>query len=106
MDADDRAAILRAYVGNRTNRRHKPGRALERTGYRFDVLADYGATVVKVGPTPKDGAVQIRGVPQMKKSLSEIARVSAALRMNDPSRSSTKPAFFTSASRTICGDFL
>ena len=24
-------------------RRHKPGRALERTDYRFDVLADYGA---------------------------------------------------------------
>ena len=25
------------------NRRHKPGRAFERTRYRFDVLADYGA---------------------------------------------------------------
>ena len=25
------------------NRRHKPGRAFERTSYRFDVLADYGA---------------------------------------------------------------
>ena len=25
------------------NRRHKPGRAFERTGYRFDVLGDYGA---------------------------------------------------------------
>lgn len=43
MSADDRAAILRAYVGDRTNRRHKPGRAFERTRYRFDVLADYGA---------------------------------------------------------------
>ena len=31
MTADDRAALLRAYVGNRTNRRHKPGRAFERT---------------------------------------------------------------------------
>ena len=27
----------------RGNRRHKPGRAFERTSYRFDVLADYGA---------------------------------------------------------------
>ena len=27
----------------RANRRHKPGRAFERTSYRFDVLADYGA---------------------------------------------------------------
>ena len=43
MSADDRAAILRAYLGERTNRRHKPGRAFERTRYRFDVLADYGA---------------------------------------------------------------
>ena len=43
MSADDRAAVLRAYVGTRANRRHKPGRAFERTSYRFDVLADYGA---------------------------------------------------------------
>jgi thymidylate synthase ThyX len=43
MSADDRATILRSYVGDRTNRRHKPGRAFERTRYRFDVLADYGA---------------------------------------------------------------
>jgi len=43
LSADDRAALLRAYVGDRTNRRHKPGRAFERTSYRFDVLADYGA---------------------------------------------------------------
>ena len=43
MSGDDRAALLRSYVGNRANRRHKPGRAFERTSYRFDVLADYGA---------------------------------------------------------------
>jgi thymidylate synthase ThyX len=43
LSPDDRAAILRAYVGARANRRHKPGRAFERTSYRFDVLADYGA---------------------------------------------------------------
>jgi thymidylate synthase ThyX len=43
MSADDRAAVLRAYVGDRRNRRHKPGRAFERTSYRFDVLTDYGA---------------------------------------------------------------
>ena len=38
-----RADVLRAYVGRRANRRHKPGRAFERTAYRFDVLGDYGA---------------------------------------------------------------
>ena len=43
MSVGDRAALLRAYTGNRGNRRHKPGRAFERTGYRFDVLTDYGA---------------------------------------------------------------
>ena len=39
----ERAALLRAYIGDRENRRHKPGRAFERTDYRFDVLSDYGA---------------------------------------------------------------
>jgi thymidylate synthase ThyX len=43
MTTDERLAVVRAYVGERTNRRHKPGRALERTDYRFDVLSDYGA---------------------------------------------------------------
>ena len=43
LSPDDRAALLRAYVGGRGNRRHKPGRAFERTAYRFDVLTDYGA---------------------------------------------------------------
>jgi thymidylate synthase ThyX len=43
LTAAERAAVLAAYVGKRTNRRHKPGRAFERTSYRFDVLADYGA---------------------------------------------------------------
>ena len=35
--------VLHAYVGDAANRRHRPGRAFERTSYRFDVLADYGA---------------------------------------------------------------
>ncbi len=43
MPTDDRIALMRAYVGERVNRRHKPGRAFERTSYRFDVLGDYGA---------------------------------------------------------------
>ncbi|MBI2834559.1 MAG: FAD-dependent thymidylate synthase [Acidobacteria bacterium] len=43
MTTDDRVRVLRAYVGDRGNRRHKPGRAFERTRYRFDVLGDYGA---------------------------------------------------------------
>jgi thymidylate synthase ThyX len=43
MPATERAAVLRAAVGDRQNRRHKPGRAFERSSYRFDVLTDYGA---------------------------------------------------------------
>jgi thymidylate synthase ThyX len=43
LTPQQRADVLRAYVGRRGNRRHKPGRALERTSYRFDVLTDYGA---------------------------------------------------------------
>lgn len=43
MSIGERASVLAAYVGNRTNRRHKPGRAFERTSYRFDILTDYGA---------------------------------------------------------------
>jgi thymidylate synthase ThyX len=43
MSGDERVAVLRAYVGDRSNRRHRPGRAFERTSYRFDVLTDYGA---------------------------------------------------------------
>ncbi|HVM03168.1 MAG TPA: FAD-dependent thymidylate synthase [Acidimicrobiales bacterium] len=43
MAADEKAAVVRAYAGERSNRRQKPGRALERSAYRFDVLSDYGA---------------------------------------------------------------
>ncbi len=43
LGVDERVSLLRAYVGDRQNRRHKPGRAFERSGYRFDVLSDYGA---------------------------------------------------------------
>lgn len=43
LSTDERRSIVDAYVGDRQNRRHKPGRALERIDYRFDILSDYGA---------------------------------------------------------------
>ena len=43
MTDEQRSAILAAAVGERQNRRHKPGRGFERIDYRFDVLSDYGA---------------------------------------------------------------
>tara|TARA_Y100001970_G_scaffold179520_2_gene218550 strand:+ start:36257 stop:37864 length:1608 start_codon:yes stop_codon:yes gene_type:complete len=42
MTATQRIDLVRRYVGERGNRRHRPGRALERLDYRFDVLGDYG----------------------------------------------------------------
>ena len=43
LGPEERRRVLQAYIGARENRRHKPGRAFERTAYRFDVLGDYGA---------------------------------------------------------------
>jgi thymidylate synthase ThyX len=35
--------LFDAYVGDRLNRRHKPGRALEAATYTFEVVSDYGS---------------------------------------------------------------
>ena len=43
LGQEDRVALLAAYVGDRRNRRHRPGRAFERTDYRFELVTDYGA---------------------------------------------------------------
>jgi thymidylate synthase ThyX len=39
----ERANLMAKYVGERQNRRHRPGRAFERTDYRFELVTDYGA---------------------------------------------------------------
>jgi thymidylate synthase ThyX len=43
LDDASRRELFMTYVGDRTNRRHKPGRAFERTSYRFELVTDYGA---------------------------------------------------------------
>src|SRR5665213_1646853 len=43
MSKDQRAELFTTYVGERKNRRHRPGRAFERTDYRFEIVSDYGA---------------------------------------------------------------
>ena len=43
MSEAERVAVVERYAGERHNRRHKPGRALERCSYRFDIVSDYGA---------------------------------------------------------------
>jgi len=39
----ERMDVIQAYVGDRTTRFHRPGRAFEETYYTFDILADLGA---------------------------------------------------------------
>lgn len=39
----EKDALFAAYLGDRQNRRHRPGRAFERTDYRFEIVGDYGA---------------------------------------------------------------
>lgn len=34
--------VIQAYMGERLNRRHRPGRALETVHYSFDLMCDYG----------------------------------------------------------------
>jgi thymidylate synthase ThyX len=43
LDRDERAQLLTALVGERANRRHRPGRGFEALRYRFEVVSDYGA---------------------------------------------------------------
>ncbi|MGB4966982.1 MAG: dTMP kinase [Candidatus Saccharimonadales bacterium] len=39
---DKRAEVFAAYMGDRLNRRQRPGRALENIHYTFDLVCDYG----------------------------------------------------------------
>ncbi len=43
LNHEEKVELLRAYIGDRRNRRHRPGRAFERTDYRFELVTDYGA---------------------------------------------------------------
>jgi thymidylate synthase ThyX len=69
LGADERAQLLADLVGERANRRHRPGRGFEALRYRFEIVSDYGAfrdlqrhrmlTVQWQGLTPDLGA----GIP-------------------------------------------
>jgi thymidylate synthase ThyX len=43
LDREERAQLLAALVGDRANRRYRPGRGFEALRYRFEVVSDYGA---------------------------------------------------------------
>jgi thymidylate synthase ThyX len=43
LSPQQRQQIIETSAGDRTNRRHRPGRGWERPAYRFDIVSDYGA---------------------------------------------------------------
>jgi thymidylate synthase ThyX len=43
LSADERTTLLADLVGERKNRRHRPGRGFEALRYRFEIVSDYGA---------------------------------------------------------------
>jgi thymidylate synthase ThyX len=43
LGPDERAHLLNDLIGDRANRRHRPGRGLESLRYRFEIVSDYGA---------------------------------------------------------------
>ena len=43
LSTQERAQLLADLVGDRANRRHRPGRGFEALRYRFEIVSDYGA---------------------------------------------------------------
>ncbi len=43
MTTEERAELMATVVGERRNRRHRPGRGFESVSYRFEIVSDYGA---------------------------------------------------------------
>jgi thymidylate kinase/thymidylate synthase ThyX len=41
-DYADKEKVFKTYIGERLNRRHKPGRAIEKAYYSWDLVCDYG----------------------------------------------------------------
>jgi thymidylate synthase ThyX len=43
LDSNERSQLLSELIGDRRNRRHRPGRGFEALRYRFEIVSDYGA---------------------------------------------------------------
>ena len=43
LEPAERVELLRELIGERENRRHRPGRGFETLRYRFEIVSDYGA---------------------------------------------------------------
>ncbi|MBI3984044.1 FAD-dependent thymidylate synthase [Candidatus Microgenomates bacterium] len=42
LSIEQKLAVMHAYMGEPTNRRHRPGRALERSNYGWGIVSDFG----------------------------------------------------------------
>lgn len=42
LSYDQKLSIMQTYMGERLNRRHRPGRAIEKAHYSWDIVCDYG----------------------------------------------------------------
>jgi len=89
LGAPEREALLADLVGERGNRRHRPGRGFEALRYRFEIVADYGAfrdlqrhrmlTVQWQALTPDLGAdvpeqVELAGVGEPYRRALDVSR--------------------------------
>ncbi len=107
MSVEDRLRVIKAYTGDRRNRRHRPGRAIERPFYRFDVLADYGAfrdlqrhrllTVVWQQLTPVHGYTR----PELIDEAGYTDQFDAAMERSAALYDSLEPAFGPQASYAV-----
>jgi len=43
MSEEEKAKVIKSYINERGNRRHRPGRAFEHAYYTFDICANFGA---------------------------------------------------------------
>jgi thymidylate synthase ThyX len=89
LGEQQRASLISYLVGERANRRHRPGRGFEAVRYRFEIVADYGAfrdlqrhrmlTVQWQGLTPDLGAdvpeqVELAGAGDAYRRALELSR--------------------------------
>ncbi len=86
LSEEERLRLFQEYLGERENRRHKPGRAFEVANYTFEIVSDYGAfrdlqrhrmlTPEWVGIDPVLGYV----VPELVKQAQQIDPYTHAMR--------------------------
>ena len=106
LDAKARGEMLAAVVGERDNRRHRPGRGFEALRYRFEIVSDYGAfrdlqrhrllTVSGSGSAPTSA----RGSPRRCAKRASAANSSVRWRSPATSTSAWPPPGSTSSRLT------